>query len=134
MPHFALLQSPKLISHKIWATQKVYNYALHAPKILSNPLHTTPNLLKSLISQSIHSHILEITTPSLCKIQKIFKHFLQNINKINKAAIFVGLDRRNKDYFGCDAGCLDPPVKLSTSLTKFPVKVRLILINEFSLQ
>jgi hypothetical protein len=28
-----------------------------------------------------------------------------------------------KDYFACDAGCLDPPVKLSTEPKTFPVKL-----------
>jgi hypothetical protein len=28
-----------------------------------------------------------------------------------------------KDYFACDAGCLDPPVKLSTDPKTFPVKL-----------
>ena len=34
------------------------------------------------------------------------------------------MDRKNKDYFACDAGCLDPPVKLlATELKTFPVKL-----------
>ena len=41
----------------------------------------------------------------------------------NKAVLSVALDRRNKDYFACDAGCLDPPVQLSTIPIKFPVKL-----------
>ena len=42
----------------------------------------------------------------------------------NKAIIEVTLDRKNKDYFACDAGCLDPPVKLlATELKTFPVKL-----------
>lgn len=41
----------------------------------------------------------------------------------NKAVIRVALDRRDKDYFACDAGCLDPPVKLSTETKTFPVKL-----------
>ena len=28
-----------------------------------------------------------------------------------------------QDYFACDAGCLDPPVKLSTETKTFPVKL-----------
>ena len=39
----------------------------------------------------------------------------------NKAAIFVSLDKRNKDYYACDAGCLDPPVKLGPDVSQFPV-------------
>lgn len=40
----------------------------------------------------------------------------------NKAVLQVALDRQDKDYFGCDAGCLDSPVPLSTQTVKFPVK------------
>ena len=29
----------------------------------------------------------------------------------------------NRDYYGCDAGCLDPPVKLGVQTVKFPVKL-----------
>ena len=32
----------------------------------------------------------------------------------NKAALLVALDRRDKDYYACDAGCVDPPARLST--------------------
>ncbi len=31
--------------------------------------------------------------------------------------------KSNRDYFACDAGCLDPPVKLSTEPKVFPVKL-----------
>jgi len=41
----------------------------------------------------------------------------------NKAIIQVALDRQDKDYFACDAGCLDAPVQLSTQSVKFPVKL-----------
>ncbi len=41
----------------------------------------------------------------------------------NKAFLEVALDRRDKDYFACDAGCLDPPVQLSTTAKMFPVKL-----------
>ena len=41
----------------------------------------------------------------------------------NKAALFVALDRSDKDYYACDGGCLDPPVQLSQSRTQFPVKL-----------
>ena len=41
----------------------------------------------------------------------------------NKAALFLSLDRRNKDYYACDAGCLDPPVKLGPESIQFPVKL-----------
>ncbi|XP_013410708.1 uncharacterized protein KIAA2013 homolog [Lingula anatina] len=40
----------------------------------------------------------------------------------NKAVLFASLDRNDKVYFACDAGCLDPPVQLGKELTKFPVK------------
>jgi len=46
------------------------------------------------------------------------------VNQDNKAEIEVTLDRKNRDYFACDAGCLDPPVKLSsTEVRRFPVKL-----------
>lgn len=41
----------------------------------------------------------------------------------NKAILRVALDRQDKDYFACDAGCLDAPVKLSTQTATFPVKL-----------
>ena len=30
----------------------------------------------------------------------------------NKAVLFLALDRNDKPYYACDAGCLDAPVKL----------------------
>lgn len=30
----------------------------------------------------------------------------------NKANIYVSLDRNDKPYYACDAGCLDPPRQL----------------------
>ena len=41
----------------------------------------------------------------------------------NKAAMFLSLDKKNKDYYACDAGCLDPPVKLGPDPIQFPVKL-----------
>jgi len=41
----------------------------------------------------------------------------------NKAVIKVASDRQDKDYFACDAGCLDPPVQLTTGSAVFPVKL-----------
>ncbi|CAG7825676.1 unnamed protein product [Allacma fusca] len=41
----------------------------------------------------------------------------------NKAVLFVALDRSDKDYYACDAGCLDSPIELSTEKKRFPVKV-----------
>ena len=41
----------------------------------------------------------------------------------NKAVIKVALDRQDKDYFACDAGCLDPPVQLTNGPAVFPVKL-----------
>ena len=41
----------------------------------------------------------------------------------NKAAMFLSLDKKNKDYYACDAGCLDPPVKLGPEPIQFPVKL-----------
>ncbi|GBP39107.1 Uncharacterized protein KIAA2013 homolog [Eumeta japonica] len=41
----------------------------------------------------------------------------------NKAAIFVALDRSDKNYYACDAGCLDSPVQLGPYRKYFPVKL-----------
>lgn len=41
----------------------------------------------------------------------------------NKAAIFVALDRSDKTYYACDAGCLDAPVQLGPYRKYFPVKL-----------
>jgi len=46
-----------------------------------------------------------------------------NVMEDNRAAIFVSLDKRNRDYYACDAGCLDPPVKLGLTPQQFPVKL-----------
>nr|KAG5709089.1 hypothetical protein BaRGS_028545 [Batillaria attramentaria] len=45
------------------------------------------------------------------------------VGEDNKASIFVSLDRNDKPYYACDAGCLDPPVLLSNEWQKFPVKL-----------
>ena len=34
------------------------------------------------------------------------------VDENNKANLYVSLDRSDRSYFGCDAGCLDAPVKL----------------------
>lgn len=41
----------------------------------------------------------------------------------NKAALFVALDRSDKNYYACDAGCLDSPVQLGPYRKYFPVKL-----------
>lgn len=41
----------------------------------------------------------------------------------NKAVLYVALDRNDKDYYGCDGGCLDSPVQLSSQRRQFPVKL-----------
>ena len=46
------------------------------------------------------------------------------VDSDNRPYIEVTLDRKNQDYFACDAGCLDPPVKLSAvEPIRFPVKL-----------
>ncbi|XP_059168450.1 uncharacterized protein KIAA2013 homolog isoform X2 [Physella acuta] len=45
------------------------------------------------------------------------------VGEDNKATLFVALDRNDKPYYGCDAGCLDPPVPLSNEKHQFPVKL-----------
>jgi len=46
-----------------------------------------------------------------------------NVMEDNRAGIFVSLDKKNKDYYACDAGCLDPPVQLGLLPQQFPVKL-----------
>merc|ERR1712071_74924 len=41
----------------------------------------------------------------------------------NKAALYLALDRSDKDYYACDGGCLDAPVQLGPVKTQFPVKL-----------
>ncbi|KAK2153468.1 hypothetical protein LSH36_296g04034 [Paralvinella palmiformis] len=41
----------------------------------------------------------------------------------NKANLFVALDRNDKPYYACDAGCVDAPVKLTNEMMQFPVKL-----------
>ncbi|XP_058451613.1 uncharacterized protein KIAA2013 homolog [Malaya genurostris] len=41
----------------------------------------------------------------------------------NKAALSVVLDRSDRNYYACDAGCLDTPVQLGPTRTIFPVKL-----------
>ncbi|XP_035825941.1 uncharacterized protein KIAA2013 homolog isoform X2 [Aplysia californica] len=45
------------------------------------------------------------------------------VGEDNKAILFAALDRNDKPYYACDAGCLDPPVPLSNALHQFPVKL-----------
>lgn len=45
------------------------------------------------------------------------------VGEDNKASIFVSLDRNDRPYYACDAGCLDTPVQLSNSWQRFPVKL-----------
>lgn len=41
----------------------------------------------------------------------------------NKAQIEVSLDRSDRSYYACDAGCVDPSVQLSQNVQIFPVKL-----------
>lgn len=45
------------------------------------------------------------------------------VQEDNKAAIFVALDRSDRTYYACDAGCLDSPVQLGPYRKYFPVKM-----------
>ncbi|KAJ8298784.1 hypothetical protein KUTeg_022844 [Tegillarca granosa] len=45
------------------------------------------------------------------------------VGQDNKANIFVALDRNDKPYYACDAGCIDPPSPLTKELKQFPVKL-----------
>lgn len=40
-----------------------------------------------------------------------------------KAVIHAALDRSDRNYYACDAGCLDPPVELKPEQQTFPVKL-----------
>lgn len=40
-----------------------------------------------------------------------------------KAVIYAALDRSDRNYYACDAGCLDPPVELKQEKRSFPVKL-----------
>ncbi|XP_066957727.1 uncharacterized protein KIAA2013 homolog isoform X1 [Macrobrachium rosenbergii] len=40
-----------------------------------------------------------------------------------KAVIYTALDRSDRNYYACDAGCLDPPVQLKQERQAFPVKL-----------
>ncbi|KAG7161368.1 hypothetical protein Hamer_G014003 [Homarus americanus] len=40
-----------------------------------------------------------------------------------KAVMYLALDRSDKTYYACDAGCLDPPVELKQLKQSFPVKL-----------
>lgn len=44
------------------------------------------------------------------------------VQEDNKAVIFVSLDRNDRPYYACDAGCIDPPKALSKEVIQFPVK------------
>jgi hypothetical protein len=48
-----------------------------------------------------------------------------SVGEDNKASIYVVLDRNTdgQEFFACDAGCLDDPIVLSTSLRQLPVKI-----------
>ncbi|XP_074661928.1 uncharacterized protein KIAA2013 homolog isoform X1 [Tubulanus polymorphus] len=45
------------------------------------------------------------------------------VGEDNKAMIYVAMDRNDKPYYACDAGCLDTPVLLKSQRTQFPVKL-----------
>lgn len=46
-----------------------------------------------------------------------------SIGEDNKAILSAALDRSDKDYYACDAGCLDAPVELGPTKKQFPVKL-----------
>ncbi|KAK3597582.1 hypothetical protein CHS0354_030125 [Potamilus streckersoni] len=45
------------------------------------------------------------------------------VGEDNKASLYAALDRNDKPYFACDAGCIDLPVQLSKEKKMFPVKL-----------
>ncbi|XP_033751540.1 uncharacterized protein KIAA2013 homolog [Pecten maximus] len=44
------------------------------------------------------------------------------VGEDNRANIYVALDRNDRPYYACDAGCIDAPAALSKELKQFPVK------------
>ncbi|CAL8084500.1 unnamed protein product [Orchesella dallaii] len=46
-----------------------------------------------------------------------------SVGEDNKAVLSAALDRSDRDYFACDAGCLDAPVELAPTKKQFPVKL-----------
>ena len=47
-----------------------------------------------------------------------FSYLHKVLIEVNKRAIIA-----YRDYYACDAGCLDPPVQLGLQPVKFPVKL-----------
>lgn len=45
------------------------------------------------------------------------------VGEDNRAVLKVALDKSDSVYFGCDAGCLNPPVSLSQLYASIPVKL-----------
>ncbi|XP_022339612.2 uncharacterized protein KIAA2013 homolog [Crassostrea virginica] len=45
------------------------------------------------------------------------------VGEDNKASIYVALDRNDRPYYACDAGCIDSPMQLSRKVQQFPVKL-----------
>lgn len=55
-----------------------------------------------------------------------FVNITMSVGEDYKSSLYVILDKNddNSEFFGCDAGCLDPPVPLSSSVQmQFPVKI-----------
>lgn len=45
------------------------------------------------------------------------------VQEDNKAVLYCALDRSDKDYYACDGGCLDMPLKLGSEPVQLPVKL-----------
>lgn len=45
------------------------------------------------------------------------------VQEDNRAALYVALDRSDRSYYACDAGCLDAPVQLGMEYLQLPVKL-----------
>ncbi|CAG0883181.1 unnamed protein product [Darwinula stevensoni] len=41
----------------------------------------------------------------------------------NVAVLHASLDRKDREYWACDAGCMDPPIQLGPQWKEFPVKL-----------
>ena len=98
---------------------------------------TLQAVILSFVSMQFHQNHLEmgIHPKELHRDYFIRRVRYSNTTSINvtmtvgedyKASIYVSLDKNtgNKDFFACDAGCLDTPVKLSLEKeVQFPVKI-----------
>jgi hypothetical protein len=46
-----------------------------------------------------------------------------SVREDNKAVLYVAVDRSDREYYACDAGCLDQAVQLGQEQKMFPIKI-----------